>query len=128
MLTPDTSAAQEIKRRTDRHDLAAAISDDFAARLLAWFDTHGRKDLPWQQPRTPYRVWLSEVMLQQTQVRVVVPYFERFVAALPDVAALAGASLGGVSAFGSGLGYSARAPTRPATPRLCVERPGGHLP
>ena len=57
-------------------------NDSYAARLLAWFDVCGRHDLPWQHPRTPYRVWLSEVMLQQTQVRVVIPYFERFLAAL----------------------------------------------
>jgi hypothetical protein len=62
--------------------MSAAPTQHFAARLLAWFDANGRHDLPWQHPRTPYRVWLSEVMLQQTQVRVVVPYFERFVAAL----------------------------------------------
>src|SRR3546814_2440525 len=67
--------------------------DTFANRLLAWFDVSGRHDLPWQHPRSPYRVWLSEIMLQQTQVRVVVPCFERFVAALPDVAALAAAPL-----------------------------------
>ena len=51
---------------------------DFAERLLAWFDEHGRKDLPWQQETTPYRVWVSEIMLQQTQVRTVIPYYERF--------------------------------------------------
>ena len=55
---------------------------DFAARLLAWYDQHGRKNLPWQTPRTPYRVWLSEIMLQQTQVATVIGYFERFTAAL----------------------------------------------
>ena len=65
------------------------VDGEIAARLLAWFDRHGRMDLPWQHPRTPYRVWLSEIMLQQTQVAVVVPYFERFVAALPDLRALA---------------------------------------
>ena len=80
-------------------------SDDIASRLLAWFDVAGRHDLPWQHPRTPYRVWLSEVMLQQTQVQVVIPYFERFVAALPDVAALAAAPLDDVLALWSGLGY-----------------------
>src|SRR5690242_5352912 len=69
----------------------AVDADDFAARLLAWFDRCGRHDLPWQHPRTPYRVWLSEIMLQQTQVRVVIPYFERFVATLPDARALAAA-------------------------------------
>ena len=54
-------------------------ASDIAPRLLAWFDLHGRHDLPWQHPRTPYRVWLSEIMLQQTQVSVVVGYFDRFV-------------------------------------------------
>ena len=66
-----------------------AAATDVATRLLEWFDRCGRHDLPWQHPRTPYRVWLSEIMLQQTQVQVVVPYFERFVVALPDLAALA---------------------------------------
>ena len=66
-----------------------APADPFADRVLAWQAAHGRHDLPWQRPRTPYRVWVSEVMLQQTQVRTVIPYFERFVARLPDPAALA---------------------------------------
>ena len=101
---------------------------DFAGRLLAWFDANGRHDLPWQHPRTPYRVWLSEVMLQQTQVRVVVPYFERFVAALPDVRALADSSVDEVFALWSGLGYYARARNLHAAAKLCVERHGGELP
>ncbi len=101
---------------------------DFAGRLLVWFDANGRHDLPWQHPRTPYRVWLSEVMLQQTQVRVVVPYFERFVAALPDVRALADASVDEVFALWSGLGYYARARNLHAAAKLCVERHGGELP
>ena len=100
----------------------------FAARLLAWFDVSGRHDLPWQHPRTPYRVWLSEIMLQQTQVRVVVPYFERFVAALPDVASLAAAPLDDVLALWSGLGYYARARNLHAAARLCVQQHGGDLP
>jgi len=104
------------------------MSDDaFAARLLAWFDVSGRHDLPWQHPRAPYRVWLSEIMLQQTQVRVVIPYFERFVAALPDVAALAAAPLDDVLALWSGLGYYARARNLHAAARLCAERHGGEL-
>ncbi|MEO1037540.1 MAG: A/G-specific adenine glycosylase [Pseudomonadota bacterium] len=82
---------------------------DFADRLLAWYRDHGRHDLPWQQPRTPYRVWLSEIMLQQTQVTTVIPYFERFVADYPDVHALAGASEDDVLHRWSGLGYYARA-------------------
>lgn len=101
---------------------------DLAERLLAWFDHAGRHDLPWQHPRTPYRVWLSEIMLQQTQVRVVIPYFERFVAALPDVRTLAAAPLDQVLALWSGLGYYARARHLHAAARLCVERHGGELP
>ena len=100
----------------------------FASRLLTWFDAHGRQDLPWQHPRTPYRVWLSEVMLQQTQVRVVVPYFERFVAALPDVPALARANVDDVYALWSGLGYYARARNLHAAANACVERHDGDLP
>ena len=65
---------------------------EFAERVLAWFDQHGRKDLPWQRDTSPYRVWVSEIMLQQTQVKTVIPYFERFMQALPTVQALAAAS------------------------------------
>ncbi|MGY0634318.1 A/G-specific adenine glycosylase [Luteimonas sp. A478] len=104
------------------------MTDSFASRLLAWFDVNGRHDLPWQHPRAPYRVWLSEIMLQQTQVRVVVPYFERFVAALPDLPALAAAPLDDVLALWSGLGYYARARNLHATARTCVELHGGELP
>ena len=100
----------------------------FAPALLAWFDRHGRHDLPWQHPRTPYRVWLSEIMLQQTQVAVVVPYFARFVDALPDVPALARASQDDVLALWSGLGYYARARNLHAAARRCMELHGGDLP
>jgi A/G-specific adenine glycosylase len=103
-------------------------SDRFSARLLQWFDRNGRHDLPWQHPRTPYRVWLSEVMLQQTQVRVVVPYFERFVAVLPDLPSLAAASRDEVFALWSGLGYYARARNLHAAAQHCVERLRGELP
>jgi A/G-specific adenine glycosylase len=101
---------------------------DYAGTLLAWFDRHGRHDLPWQHPRTPYRVWLSEIMLQQTQVQVVVPYFERFVAALPDLRALAAAPLDEVLALWSGLGYYTRARNLHAAALRCMERHGGELP
>ena len=100
----------------------------FAPALLAWFDRHGRHDLPWQHPRTPYRVWLSEIMLQQTQVAVVVPYFARFVAALPDVPALARASQDDVLALWSGLGYYARARNLHAAAMRCMDLHGGDLP
>ena len=102
--------------------------DRYADTLLRWFDVSGRHDLPWQHPRTPYRVWLSEIMLQQTQVRVVVPYFERFVRALPDVRALAAAPLDEVLALWSGLGYYARARNLHAAAVRCAQLHGGELP
>lgn len=110
---------------------AAAGPDDmviFSTRLLAWFDQHGRHDLPWQQPRSAYRVWLSEVMLQQTQVRSVIRYFERFVTALPNIAALAHAPSDQVMALWSGLGYYARARHLHGAAKLCLQQHGGELP
>ncbi|EIJ35712.1 A/G-specific adenine glycosylase [Thiothrix nivea] len=82
---------------------------DFAARVLAWFDQHGRKDLPWQHNPTPYRVWVSEIMLQQTQVATVIPYFQRFMQRFPAVQALADAPLDDVLQRWEGLGYYSRA-------------------
>ena len=81
----------------------------FPGRLLVWWDAHGRKNLPWQRERTPYRVWVAEIMLQQTQVSTVVPYFERFMGRFPDVESLARAELDDVLHLWSGLGYYARA-------------------
>ena len=107
---------------------APSVSDPFAGALLEWFDAHGRKDLPWQHPRSPYRVWLSEVMLQQTQVRTAIPYFERFVAEIPSIGALAGASLDRVLALWSGLGYYRRARNLHRAARVCVEQYAGELP
>lgn len=82
---------------------------DIAPLLLPWFDRHGRKDLPWQQQVSAYRVWLSEIMLQQTQVNTVIPYFERFIESFPDVQSLARAQLDEVLKHWAGLGYYARA-------------------
>jgi A/G-specific adenine glycosylase len=81
----------------------------FNQRLLAWFDQYGRTNLPWQKNPTPYRVWIAEIMLQQTQVNTVIPYYQRFMARFPDVATLAAASLDEVLYYWSGLGYYARA-------------------
>jgi A/G-specific adenine glycosylase len=81
----------------------------FASKLIAWQRRHGRRDLPWQGVRDPYRVWLSEVMLQQTQVSAVLPYYERFLARFPDAHALAAAHQDEVLKLWSGLGYYARA-------------------
>jgi A/G-specific adenine glycosylase len=81
----------------------------FGSRVVAWQRRHGRHDLPWQGTRDPYRIWVSEIMLQQTQVATVIPYYERFMARFPDVAALAAAHLDDVLAHWSGLGYYSRA-------------------
>lgn len=81
----------------------------FSQRLLNWYDIAGRKTLPWQQDKTPYRVWVSEIMLQQTQVSTVIPYYERFMARFPDVLSLANAPLDEVLHLWTGLGYYARA-------------------
>ena len=101
---------------------------DFATRLLDWHRVHGRHDLPWQTPRTPYRVWLSEIMLQQTQVATVMPYFERFVARFPDVHALATASQDEVLHLWSGLGYYSRARNLHRCAERVVSEHGGEFP
>ena len=100
----------------------------FASALLAWFDHHGRHDLPWQHPRDAYRVWLSEIMLQQTQVVTVIPYFQRFVTQLPTLRDLAAADEDTVLALWSGLGYYRRARFLHRAAQLCVEQHGGELP
>ncbi len=107
---------------------AAAPGDAFASRLLAWWDAHGRKDLPWQRERTPYRVWVAEIMLQQTQVATVVPYFERFTARFPDVNALAGADMDEVLHLWSGLGYYARARNLHRAAGIVARDRGGVVP
>ncbi len=99
-----------------------------AARLLAWFDIHGRHELPWQHPRTAYRVWISETMLQQTQVGVVIAFFERFMRVLPDLAALAAAPIDQVFALWSGLGYYSRARRLHQAAQICMREHGGELP
>ena len=101
---------------------------DFAERLLAWFDDNGRKDLPWQQNVTAYRVWVSEIMLQQTQVQTVIPYFNRFVDRFPDVGALATAKQDEVLSHWSGLGYYARARNLHKAAQQIVLEHGGRFP
>src|SRR3954466_5945331 len=88
-----------------------------AERVTAWQRSHGRSGLPWQQTRDPYRVWLSEIMLQQTQETPLLGYYARFLERFPDVAALAAAPAEDVLALWSGLGYYARA----RTPRRCAQ-------
>jgi len=99
----------------------------FAERLLDWFDRHAR-DLPWRRQRTPYRVWVAEVMLQQTRAETVVPYYERFLARFPTVQALANAGLEEVLKVWEGLGYYARARNLHAAARQVVTAHDGQLP
>jgi A/G-specific adenine glycosylase len=106
----------------------SARPPSFARRVVRWQREHGRRDLPWQATRDAYRIWLSEIMLQQTQVSTVVPYFERFIARYPDAAALAAANEDEVMALWSGLGYYARARNLHRAAREVVERFGGTFP
>jgi A/G-specific adenine glycosylase len=100
----------------------------FSDRVLAWFDKNGRKDLPWQREPTPYRVWISEIMLQQTQVATVVPYFQRFMQSFADIGSLASASIDDVLLHWSGLGYYARARNLHRTAGILRDEYGGELP
>ncbi len=105
-----------------------ARSPSFAARVIAWQREHGRHGMPWQDTRDAYRIWLSEVMLQQTQVATVTGYYLRFLERFPDVAALARAPEGEVMALWSGLGYYARARNLHRAAREVEERFGGTFP
>ncbi len=100
----------------------------FSERVLAWFDKHGRKHLPWQQDVTPYKVWVSEIMLQQTQVTTVIPYFERFMASFPTVHDLAKASQDDVLHHWTGLGYYARARNLHKAANMLVDKYNGEFP
>ena len=100
----------------------------FSSRIIRWQQRHGRHALPWQATRDPYRIWLSEVMLQQTQVPMVIPYFERFLARFPDLSALASADEDTVLALWSGLGYYSRARNLHAAARVIVESHQGAFP
>ncbi len=100
----------------------------FSQRLLSWFHQHGRKKLPWQRDLTPYPVWVSEIMLQQTQVKTVIPYYERFMARFPTLHALAAASQDEVLSLWSGLGYYARGRNLHKAAHIIVEEYQGQFP
>ncbi len=104
------------------------MNAEFSDRVLTWFDAHGRKDLPWQRRPTCYSAWVSEIMLQQTQVVTVIPYYVRFMRRFPDVAALADADIDEVLHHWSGLGYYARARNLHRAARLIVAEHAGELP
>ncbi len=100
----------------------------FQKWVLAWFDQHGRKTLPWQENKTPYRVYVSEIMLQQTQVTTVIPYYLRFMNQFPTVESLAAASEDEVLHLWTGLGYYTRARNLHRTATLIVDTYGGTFP
>jgi A/G-specific adenine glycosylase len=104
------------------------MTDGFAPALLDWYDREGRRDLPWLRDRAPYRVWVSEIMLQQTRVATVIPYYQQFLERFPDVAALAAAPLDEVLHLWSGLGYYARARNFRRAARLVMAEHAGRLP
>ena len=104
------------------------LAAQFSAQVLDWYDKYGRKTLPWQIAKTPYKVWLSEVMLQQTQVTTVIPYFERFMARFPTVVDLANAPLDEVLHLWTGLGYYARARNLHKAAQQVATQHGGIFP
>jgi A/G-specific adenine glycosylase len=104
------------------------IYQQFNQKLLQWFDVNGRKDLPWQHPRCAYRVWISEIMLQQTQVKTVIPYFIKFITRFPNVNALSQASEDEVLSYWSGLGYYSRARNLYQTAHIICQQYGGEFP
>jgi len=126
--TPDKQLTLAETSERPRVRASGPSGEKFATALLAWFDVHGRKHLPWQQQITPYRVWISEIMLQQTQVATVIPYYERFMQRFPDVRALAAAQDDEVLHLWTGLGYYARARNLLKAARTIVAEHGGEFP
>ena len=122
----DDRRAEVGRREGIQREDRAAMS--FAGEIVAWQRAHGRHDLPWQGTRDPYRIWVSEIMLQQTQVATVIPYYSRFIARFPDVAALAAAHEDEVLAHWSGLGYYSRARNLHRAAQRGPRRHGGRFP
>jgi len=105
-----------------------AKNKTFTQQVLRWYQQYGRKDLPWQQDINPYRVWVSEIMLQQTQVTTVIPYFARFIKRFPDVRCLAEANLDDVLQHWSGLGYYSRARNMHRCAKMICDTYAGEFP
>jgi len=128
--TSQTVKAARAAREQDstNFSMSALQRRRFARKIIAWQREHGRHSLPWQKNRDPYAIWLSEVMLQQTQVSAVIPYYERFLERFPSCAALAAAPLDEVMRLWSGLGYYSRARNLHRAARIVVERYGGEFP
>ena len=127
-MPPPRRSSGSARARSARPGSDPGLTPTFAARLCAWQKRHGRHGLPWQDTRDPYRIWLSEIMLQQTQVATVLPYYERFLATFPDVRALAYAPEDRVLEHWSGLGYYRRAHHLHAAAKAVVAQHGGEFP
>lgn len=135
-IAPEPSAGKEPSaneepsagKEPSADEASAANTAKIAVPLLEWFDHHGRKDLPWQQNITPYRVWVSEIMLQQTQVITVIDYYQRFMTRFPTVHSLAAAPLDDVLHLWSGLGYYSRARNLHRTAQTVVGEHDGEFP
>lgn len=128
-----TNKPSATSRKTNSGDSVIAVPADkecrkFSSAVLKWFEQHGRKHLPWQQDVNPYRVWVSEIMLQQTQVTTVIPYFDKFMQRFPDVEALAQATQDQVLQHWSGLGYYARGRNLHKAAQQIVEQHQGRFP
>ena len=109
-------------------DISCESAKQFANQVVTWYHHQGRKHLPWQQNKTPYSVWVSEIMLQQTQVKTVIPYYERFMASFPSITALANADEDKVLHHWTGLGYYARARNLHKAAKLIVSDHQGVFP
>lgn len=105
-----------------------ASAKTFSQQVLTWYEKKGRKDLPWQQNKTPYRVWISEIMLQQTQVKTVIPYYQKFMASFPTIKALAEADEDTVLHHWTGLGYYARARNLHKAAKIITQQYQGEFP
>jgi A/G-specific adenine glycosylase len=114
--------------RSPSREPALTEARSFAQKLVRWQKHHGRHDLPWQNTRDPYRIWVSEIMLQQTQVAAVIPYFERFIGRFPDVKSLARASTDAVMRRWAGLGYYSRARNLHAAAKIVAGKYAGRFP
>ncbi len=107
---------------------SARRTEAFAEPVIDWYREHGRKQLPWQLDKTPYRVWVSEIMLQQTQVATVIPYYQSFMARFPDIRSLANASIDEVLQLWQGLGYYARARNMQCAAQIIRDQHRGKFP
>ena len=122
--TPNKTSAQSSVKASGK----STDPQSFSARLLDWYDHHGRKTLPWQQHKDPYRVWVSEIMLQQTQVTAVIPYYQKFMQRFTDIPSLAAATSDEVMHHWAGLGYYARARNLHKAAKLIVDNHSGEFP